>query len=151
MRLRIFVPALILFVSLLVSPTAFAKGKGVGFWMEGTVSDVAPTPTGISFRLKGRFWFSKYLGSTPTIIDVDGKDGIVATVRQGDPLFAFSADWRAGSIQEPGGLLRILKKASEQGGVVKFELREPSLKFDSKQILTLTDAAVIRATDADLR
>jgi hypothetical protein len=119
--------------------------------MEGTVSDVATTPQGISFRLKGRFWFSKYSGSTPTIIDVDGKDGIAATVRQADPFFAFTADWGGGSIQEPGGLLRILRKASEQGGVVKFELREPSLKFDSKQVLALTDAAVVRATDADLK
>jgi hypothetical protein len=128
-----------------------AKGEGVGFWMEGTVSEVKAAGDQIHFILKGKFWFVQYDGAlSPQRIEVDCKHGISATVHQNDPFFAFSTDWGAGAIQEAGGLLRILKAAVAPGRTIKFELLEPKITFDSKQNITLTDAAVIRATDADL-
>ena len=133
-----------------------AKGSGVGFWMEGTVTEVKAVGDHIQFRLKGRFWFDQFSDQSPPLfapqkIEVDCKDGISVTVHQNDSFFAFSADWGGGAIQENGGLLRILKAAVEPGRKIKFELLEPKIIFDSKQNITLTDAAVIRATDADLR
>jgi hypothetical protein len=129
-----------------------AKGMDVDFWMEGSVSGVAAVGDKIHFTLKGKFWFAQYDGrsTTPNRIEVDCKKGISVTVHQNDPFFAFSPDWGAGAIQEAGGLLRILKAATGHDRIIKFELLEPAIVFDAKQTITLTDAAVIRATDADL-
>lgn len=124
---------------------------GLDFWMEGTVSEVKAVGDQIHFTLKGRFWFAQYdEAAAPKRIEVDCRQGISVTVHQNDPFFAFSTDWGAGAIQEAGGLLRILKAAVGPSRTIKFELLEPKIIFDAKQNLTLTDAAVIRATDADL-
>ncbi len=130
-----------------------AKGGGLGFWMEGTVTEVQATGDQLHFILKGRFWFTQYEDGalTPKRIEVDCQKGASVAVHQNDPFFAFTPDWKAGAIQEPGGLLRILNAAVGPGRIIKFELLEPKIIFDAKQNLTLTDAAVIRATDADLR
>jgi hypothetical protein len=128
-----------------------AKGGGVGFWMEGTVADVTAEGDRIKFHLKGQFRFHQYRDSqTPQIIKVNCENGITAVVHQAEPFFAFTPDWSAGAIQDKGGLLRILKAAVERGLVVRFELLEPQIAFDARQNITLTDAAVVRATDADL-
>ena len=119
--------------------------------MEGTVSNVTAEGDKIQFHLKGQFRFEQYPdGHTPQVIKVDGEKGIYASVHQADPFFAFTTDWGGGSIQNKGGLLRILKAAAERGNVVRFELLEPQLAFDAWHNITLSDAAVVRATDADL-
>jgi hypothetical protein len=46
---------------------------------------------------------------------------------------------------------KILKTATERGSAVNFELMQPKMDFGPDQSLTLMDAAIIRATDADLR
>ena len=124
--------------------------------MEGTVADVVPVGDHIQCRLKGRIWFDQYSDQNPPSfapqkIEVDCSQGISVTLHQNNPFFAFTADWNGGAIQEKGGLLRILKAAGGGDRKVKFELLEPNIIFDSKEHITLTDAAVIRATDADLR
>jgi hypothetical protein len=138
-------------LSCLLPVSLLAKGGGIGFWMEGTVTDVTTEGDRIKFHLKGQFRFDQYSGGhTPQIIKVDCEKGITAIVHQADPFFAFTPDWGGGSIQGKGGLLRILKAAAERGGIVRFELLEPQITFDARQNITLTDAAVVRATDADL-
>jgi hypothetical protein len=121
--------------------------------MEGTVTNIVATEEGIHFRLAGWFWFTQYPwgGTNQQVIKVDCKRGIPATVHQADPFFAFTPDWRAGSLGEKGRLLRILKIAEVRGRVVKFELTQPKVGFGPDGSLTLMDATVIRATDADLR
>ena len=141
----------LLALGFLLPVTLLAKGGGVGFWMEGTLSDVTAVGDKIQFHLKGQFRFDQYPdGHTPQVIKIDCKQSISATVHQADPFFAFTPDWKAGSIQDKGGLLRILKAAAERGNVVRFELLEPQLAFDAQQNITLSDAAVVRATDVDL-
>lgn len=132
--------------------TVLAKGGGIGFWLEGIVSDVSAQGDEIHFHLKGEFRFDQYRGGhTPQVIKVDCENGVSASVHQADPFFAFTPDWGGGSIQDKGGLLRILKAAAQRGNVVRFEIFEPQIAFDAQQHFTLTDAAVVRATDADLR
>ena len=62
-----------------------------------------------------------------------------------------SADWRAGALRGKGELLRILKTAADLGRTVKLELTQPKLDFGRDHQLVLVKAAVVRATDADLR
>lgn len=133
-----------------------AKGGGVGFWMEGTVTEVKTAGDKIHFTLKGRFWFDQYGANAasppiPQRIEVDCRKGISVTVHQHDPFFAFTTNWRGGALREKGELLRILNLAEKLNRNVKFELLEPAIIFGPNQTITLTDAAVIRATDADLR
>ena len=131
-----------------------AKGGGVDFWMEGTVTDLKGLGDQIHFKLKGVFWLVQYRDGSlsPQKIEVDCEKGISVTVHQHDPFFAMTADnWAGGAIQEKGGLLRILKAAVELDRKMKFELLEPKIIFDASQTITLTDASVVRATDADLR
>jgi hypothetical protein len=79
------------------------------------------------------------------------KSGISATVSQAEPFFAMSVDWRGGALRQKGELFKILKTAAERGSAVKFQLTQPKMDFGRDQNFTLTDAIVIRATDADLR
>ncbi len=121
--------------------------------MEGPVTNITVTGDRIQFQLSGRFWFVQYPEGRPPrhLIEVDGKRGISANVSQAELFFAMTADWRGGALREKGELLKILKTAAERGRVVKFELMRPKMDFGRDHSFTLTDAAVIRATDADLR
>jgi hypothetical protein len=131
--------------------TAEAKGNGVGLWMEGTVSHVQADGDRLHFLLTGSFRFEQYRGTARSVVEVDGRRGLLVTVRQADPFFAMTSDWRGGAIRQHGALLRILESATKGRGVVKFELTEAQLKFGTGGAFTVIDGAVIRATDANLR
>jgi hypothetical protein len=62
-----------------------------------------------------------------------------------------SSDWRAGSIRLIGALLAILETAGRHHRPVRFELTEAKLVFGRDGGFAVADAAVLRATDADLR
>jgi hypothetical protein len=146
------------------SPQSAARGQqpllypmipwGVGFWMEGRVTNVALIGERIQFQITGRFWFTQLPpeGATkPQVIEVHGKDGISAIVSQAEPFFAMSTDWRAGAIRKNGELLKILRTAAERGSVVKFELTQPRMDFGVDQSFSISHATVVRATDVDLK
>jgi hypothetical protein len=125
----------------------------VGFWMEGTVTNVTEAEGRIQFRLNGNFSFHQIPEEGPQnqVIKVFGEHGISATVQQSEPFFAMTTDWSGGSLRKKGDLLKLLKTAAGRGGVVKFELFNPKMEFGPGLKFTLLDAKVIRATDADLR
>ena len=150
---RILLLVLLVVSSVVVATSAFAKGGGVGFWMEGTITNVTVAGDRIQFELTGRFWLEQFPDGRPPrqMIEVDCKRGISATVSQAEPFFAMTSDWRGGAIRQKGELLKILKTAAQRGRVVKFEMMQPKMEFGRDQSFRLTDAAVIRATDADLR
>jgi hypothetical protein len=130
---------------------AHAKGDGVGLWMEGTVSKVRSDGQRIHLMVTGRFWFEQYRGTARSVVEVDGSRGVSAAVVQGQPFFAMSSDWRAGSIRLIGALLAILETAGRHHRPVRFELTEAKLVFGRDGGFAVADAAVLRATDADLR
>ncbi|MBM3883233.1 MAG: hypothetical protein FJ387_26565 [Verrucomicrobia bacterium] len=138
---------------ILFAVSAFGKGGGVGFWMEGTLTNITVTGDRIQFQLTGRFWMEQFPDGRPPrqLIEVDCKRGVSATVSQAEPFFAMTSDWHGGAIRQKGALLKILKAAAEHGRVVRFQMLQPKLEFGRDGSFTLTDAAVIRATDADLR
>jgi hypothetical protein len=147
----------ILLVALVVvSPVvAFAKGEGVGLWMEGTVSDVQVEGPTIQFVLTGRFWFQQYRGRERSIVEIKGEHGkpaiIPVTVTQGEPFFAMSPSWKAGAIQEQGALPRITQAASRHDRIVKFEFWGAEVAFGRAGHFTVVNGTIIRATDHDLR
>ena len=130
---------------------ASAKGEGVGLWMEGTVSNVEVGGQDIRLVLTGRFWFEQYRGRERSIVVVDGRHGLTATIAQATPFFAMAADWRAGAIRGPGALLAIVGAAAQRGRSVKFEFLDARLAFGRDGSLTVVAGGVIRATDHDLR
>ena len=149
--------ALLLMVAIAFASTgAFAKGGGVGLWMEGQVTDVRAEGRNIHLVVNGRFWLDQYRSEERSFVEVSNlRDGgparIPATIVQGKPFFAMVDGWRGGAIRERGALLQLLRAASESGQTVKFELINARLKFGPRGSLAVEGAEVIRATDHALR
>ena len=142
----------VVLVALLMLPVLLhAKGEGVGLWMEGTVSSVDVEGQGIHLTLSGRFWLEQYRGNRRSRVEVDGRRGLAVTVTQATPFFAMTSDWRGGAIRDPGALVAILRSAAQQGRLVRFELVDAQLSFGRDGGFTVVRAAVVRATDHDLR
>ncbi len=140
--------------SLLLPVVALAKGDGVGFSMEGTVTNISASGESIRFTFTGTFRISQFHGLQNSVVAIDCKRGVSATASQGDPFFAMSSDGRAGALRPAGELLKILKAAVEHNRVVKFELYDVKMAVGNGKNhgdFRLLDAAVVRATDADLR
>jgi len=130
--------------------SAWAKGEGVGVWMEGQVSEVRAKGAAIHLLLQGRFWFEQYRGTEPSVIEVR-EATIPATLAQGKPFFAMVENWHGGAIRKPGALMQILQAAAASGKPVKFELVNARLRFGPQGRVSVEAAQVIRATDHDLR
>ena len=128
---------------------AFAKGEGVGLWMEGQVSDVRADGGNIHLVVTGRFWFDQHRGQQSSFVEI--KSRMRATLRQGKPFFAMVGNWRGGAIRESGALLDILQAASGTPRLVKFELADARLRFARQGRFAVESADVLRATDHDLR
>src|SRR5262245_53496545 len=126
---------------------------GVGFGMEGTVTNVTLVEGRIQFHVDGRFWFTQYPPESPkqVVIEVHRKGGFSSVVSPTDSFVAMTSDWRAGSVQnDKGRLLKILETAAERGTLVQFSLTQPKMDFGLEGF-ALLDAKVWRITDADLR
>jgi len=101
--------------------------------------------------LTGRFWLEQYRGNVRSVVEVDGRRGIPVTVVQAEPFFAMTTNWGGGAIRAHGALLPILETAAERKRTVKLELLDAKLVFGREGYFEVTEGAVIRATDADLR
>lgn len=142
-----------LLAGLLLVPPAQAKGDGVALRMEGTVSKLEIQGEKLRFVLTGRFSFKQWRGpdQAESSVDVDGSRGIPVTVVQAKPFYAMTEDRRGAALREAGALARILRAAAVHKRVVKFELIAANLAFGREGSFKVAQAAVIRATDADLR
>jgi hypothetical protein len=129
----------------------YAKGDGVGLWMEGTVSNVNADGEDIHLTLSGRFWFEQYRGNSRSSVEVDGRRGLPLTVTQAAPFFAMTTSWRGGAIRDPGTLLAVLRVAAQRGQLVRFELADAQVSFGRDSTFSVVRASVVRATDHDLR
>jgi hypothetical protein len=138
-------------VAALLATCVFAKGEGVGLWMEGKVSEVRAEGTNIHLVVTGRFWFEQYRGQQRSVVEVKNLRGgaavIPATIRQGKPFFAMVEGWGGGAIRQPGALLEILRTASGSERSVKFQLIDARLKFGREGRFRVESADTLRATD----
>lgn len=140
--------------SLLLPIAALAKGGGVGFTMDGTVTNVTVSGENIQFTFTGTFRMSQFRGIRKSVVEIDCEHGVSATVSQGEPFFAMSSDGRAGAIRPAGALLKIFRATAERNRKITIELRDVKMEIGKDHDyghFTLSDAKVIRATDADLR
>jgi len=144
-------------IAALLPAGAFAKGEGVGLWMEGTVSEVRAEGQRVRLVLTGRFWFEQHRAGQASVIEVrdlrtGGPANIPVTLTQGKMFFAMVENWRGGAIREDkGALLAILQSAAGSPQVLKFQLVNARLKFGSVGSLAVESADVVRATDPKLR
>ena len=148
----------VLLLSLLLPACALAKGDGVALRMEGKVSNVVVEGEKLSFVLTGGFFFKQWRRDSmessrqnESSVEVDGSRGIQVTVMQNKPFYAMTEDGRGAAIRDDGALAGILQAAARQGRVVKFQLIDANLVFSRGGGFRVARAAVIRATDADLR
>lgn len=152
--MRILRPAALVLVVALLPAGVFAKGEGVGLWMEGRVSEVRAEGRNIHLLVTGRFWFEQYRGQQRSVVEVKNLRGgaavIPATIRQGEAFFAMVEGWGGGAIRQPGALLEILRAASGSERSVKFELINAQVRFAREGRFSVESAETIRATDHDL-
>jgi hypothetical protein len=70
---------------------------------------------------------------------------------QWEPFYAMTADRHGAALREKGALAAILQAAAGTKRVLQFQVVEAQLDFVRDGGFTVTQAAVIRATDHDLR
>ena len=137
---------------MMFAPSGSTKGGGVGFVLEGTVSNVARGNDFAQVIVKGKLRLIEYPNGKPpaSIIEFICPEGMAATLIEWRAFYAMSADWRGGALRQPGNLFEILAAAEKRGNVVKFELVSPRIDFAGGSCPAVT-SEVIRATDVDLR
>jgi hypothetical protein len=136
----------------LATTTAFAKGGGVGYWLEGTVTSVRLAGDHVELVIAGHLILDQYSGGPATrqAIRYECARGISASLRQWTSFFAMSSNWRGGGIRGAGELGRLAQTALERGSVIKIGLQNPQIDFTDWQC-PVVKADAIRATDHDLK
>lgn len=131
---------------------AFAKGGGVGYWLEGKIKSARLVDTHVELVIEGRLTLDQYSGgpSTRQSIHYECERGINASLSQWESFFAMSVNWRGGALRGAGGFNRLVRSALNRGSVMKMELQKPNIDFADWQC-PVVKAEVIRATDPDLK
>ena len=133
-------------------PPALAKGGGVGYWLEGTISSVHVDGSRIELVIAGSLTLDQYHEgpSTRQSIHYECARGIAASLAQWKPFFIMSADWHAGALRGSGELGRLAQATLKRGNVIKLEMLNPKIDFADGQC-PIVKADVIRATDPELK
>ena len=117
--------------------TVLAKGDGVGFTMEGTVTNFAATGESYRFTFTGTFHITQWRGVSNSTVEIDCKHGLFATVTQNSFFVATHPSLNAAAVRnDPNALSSILKAAAKHGRLIKFELANPILTFGKGGSLT---------------
>jgi hypothetical protein len=142
---------LLIGLSLLVPFVALAKGDGVGFSMEGTLTNFSASGASCQFTFTGTFRITRWQGASASTVEVDCKQGFPAIVTQNDFFVATDPHVNAAAVRnDPKALSVLLKAAAERGRLINFELVNPKIAFGDKGSITNLQCAVVRATDWDL-
>src|SRR4051794_9940931 len=83
----------------------FAKGGGVGYWLEGTISSVDLVDNRVELVLSGLLILDQYTGgpSTRQSVQYECKRGMRASLVQWQQMFfIMSTDWRGGALRGDG-------------------------------------------------
>jgi hypothetical protein len=138
-------------LSLLIPLLALAKGDGIGFTMEGTLTNFSMSGTNCHFVFTGTFQITQWHHISSTTIEMDCKHGFPATVTQNWFFVATHPTANAAAVRnDPNALAKILERAAARGRVIKFELVNPRITYGNAGSITELQSAVVRATDWDL-
>lgn len=148
----IFPPSALIALLACMSSSAFAKGGGVGYWLEGTISSVHVVDNRIELVIAGRLTLDQYAGgpSTKQSVYYECTRGISASLVQWQSFFVMSTDWRGGALRGGGELGRLAQSTLKRANVIKLELLNPKIDFADWQC-PIVKAEVIRATDPELK
>src|SRR5215469_14955327 len=103
-------------LGLLVPLMALAKGDGVGFWMDGTLTNFSMSGTNCHFTFAGTFKITQWHGVSHTTIEIECTNGFPATVSQNWFFVAMHPTLNAAAVRnDPNALSGILKLAAERG------------------------------------
>jgi hypothetical protein len=147
----------------LLTPVALAKGGGVGYWLEGTVTNVRTDGNGscptawcegrepIQLVFAGSLLMVQYPdgSKTPQTIEFQCLKGMSVKLAQRDTFFGISVAGRGGGYRYPYQLPQLLQLAATHGTKMKLQLQRPHIDFADWQCPAIA-AEVIRATDGDL-
>jgi len=137
-------------IALLLAPAfVFAKGEGVGVYLEGLVSDVRADGPKIHFRLSGTVDLIQYRGRQESLIRIQGDRPVEATTRQDDFCFVMidDASWHPGPCQK-GQILATLKRAAAERVPLRLELSRTALRFGTGEgHVTVTDSVTLRVSE----
>lgn len=148
-----FAVFLVIGIHFLLPAIVPGKSDVPGFFMKGAVANVSASGGRIHFTFTGTFRISQYHRFRRSTVEIDCKRGISATVYQGDLFVAEAPDGRSGAVRPAGALLKILDAAADHNRVVNFELYDVKMTMGTGNdfgAFMLSDAGVVRATDADL-
>jgi hypothetical protein len=138
-------------LGLLVPLLTLAKGDGVDFTMEGTLTNFSLSGTNCHFTFTGTFQITQWHHNSSTTIEMDCKHGFPATVSQNGFFVATHPTANAAAVRNnPDALSKILELAAARGRVIKFELINPKITYGNAGNITELQSAVVRATDWDL-
>jgi hypothetical protein len=134
------------------TPIAFAKGGGVGYWLEGKILSVHVAANGVELAIAGRLTLDQFAGgpSTRQSVHYECARGISASLVQWQSFFVMSTNWRGGALRGDGELARLAQATLKRGNVIKLELLNPKIDFADWQC-PIVRADVIRATDPELK
>ncbi len=137
-------------LSLLLPVVAAAKGNGVGFTMEGTITNFNASGQSCHFTFTGKFHITRWYGVSNSTVEIDCKQGFPATVTQCGFFVGTHPSLNAAQVRNnPDALSHILKTAAGCGKVIKFELANPHVMFGDRGSITNLESEVVRATDWD--
>jgi len=151
------VAAMVLFVGIttilasLLPLLVQTKGDGVGFSMQGTLTNFNMIGENCHFTFTGTFRITQRRGVSRSTVEMDCKRGFSATVTQNWFFVATHPTANAAAVRNnTNALSGILKLAAERKRVIKFELIKPKITFGDRGSITNLESAVVRATDWDL-
>jgi hypothetical protein len=138
-------------LALLAPLLGLAKGDGIGFTMQGTLTNFSMSGTNYHFTFTGTFQITQWQNISHTTIEIDCKHGFAATVSQNSFFVATHPTANAAAVRnDPNALSKILKLAAARGRVIKFELANPKISYGNAGNITELQSTVVRATDWDL-
>jgi hypothetical protein len=148
--MRLFIK-FVIGLNLLFPLVVLAKGDGVGFSMEGVLTNFSVSGEICHFTFTGTFHITQWHGISHSTVEIDCKHGFSATVTQYRFFVATHPYLNAAAVRnDPNALSAILKVAAERGRMIKFELVAPKITFGDMGSITNLESAVERATDWDL-
>ena len=135
---------LILIAVLLTSSLVFAKGDGVGVYLDGAVSNVQADGREIRFRLNGTLELKQFHRGRQSVIRIQSADAVTVKTKQVDFCFVLIDDWswNPGPCQ-PGQLLKALERASREHVQVRLELSRTTLRFGGENV-EVTESETLR-------
>ena len=134
-------------IAFLLAPTSvFAKGEGIGVYLEGLVSEVRADERSVSFRFSGSLELTQFRQGEQSVIRIQSRTPVEVTTKQGDFCFVLIDDWSWNPGPCRAGQLRTaLERAAREHLGMRLELGRVALRFGGgENDVKVTDSETLR-------